>query len=228
MDMNIATLFTQDPFIHAVEDLYYLYKRDYPEKTAISAVGNRYRLTRAGRMILFRGISKLTFEKPVNRVAAENIADKPLFVDGFNVLITLESYLKGLPVFQGVDGMTRDIAGIHSSYIHSSHSKQALELLGWAIKELSPAYVTILFDSPISMSGATAKYANTLFARLDIPGIAYTERSPDNVLRRAKGIIATSDTGIIVHNLPVFDLPGYVIDRKFHKQVHRIPAPETL
>jgi hypothetical protein len=44
------------------------------------------------------------------------LEDETILIDGFNLLITIESALSGGYIFIGVDGGFRDLSSIHWSY----------------------------------------------------------------------------------------------------------------
>ncbi len=219
MVSEIEKILESKNFQSAIKDVIYLYDRNYPEKTVIQAVGNRYRLSRQERMILYRGISKKTYRKSINPVEHSCIRQNKIIVDGFNVLITVESYLKGVIVFRGIDNITRDIAGIHSYKSRPEICRKAVSLLIDAFLELGPGFVTIIFDNPVSMSGEIADTMNRKFSESGIEGYAYTDKSPDYLLKNSDQVVCTSDSVIISSSDLVFDLPAFIIEHMLRKKI---------
>ena len=88
-------------FKKPVKDYRYLMEQGYSEKASLKLVGDRYRLSRLERNCLFRGVRT----RSVARCRMEKLVDSDILgganlgVDWYNVLITVESYLKGFPVF---------------------------------------------------------------------------------------------------------------------------------
>lgn len=223
MHSSLKSIFCRDDFKSAVRDVVYLYDRNYPEKTVIQAVGNRYRLTRQERMILYRGISKLTYNRPLNILKPDLIRDKSLFVDGFNVIITLESYLKGIIVFKGMDDITRDIAGLHSYKSNPDICEKALSLFMLGLIKLKPYHTEVIFDYPVSGSGKMANMVNRCFDSEKIKGRAFTDRSPDYMLKLTDKVVCSSDSAIIKSAQEVFDMPGFIIEGIMNKKIFSIP-----
>ena len=84
-------------FQDAIRDYRYLKNRGYPDKAALKLVGDHHRLGAQERNCLFRAV----FAGRDCRRRRRKLVDPPavdgqrLGVDWYNVLITVESYLKG-------------------------------------------------------------------------------------------------------------------------------------
>ena len=90
----------------AVRDMNYLLSRDYPEKASSELAGNRYRL-KTRQIQAFRGASasdRQLSERKSRKLEIKDLQGKTVYLDGFNVLILLESLLSGAYIFQGLDG----------------------------------------------------------------------------------------------------------------------------
>ncbi len=98
----------------AAADFRYLLNRGYPREACLALVGNRYNLPRAARQLLHRGVFagevSRSRKKKLRRLA--DLAGQPLALDGHNVLITLESAIKGRELVAADDGFIRDVAQI--------------------------------------------------------------------------------------------------------------------
>ena len=84
-------------FQRAIEDYRFLKNRRYSDKAALKLVGDRYRLTSNERNCLFRAViadADCALRKQ-KLITLDALVNKPLGVDWYNVLITVESYLKG-------------------------------------------------------------------------------------------------------------------------------------
>jgi hypothetical protein len=89
-------------FGSACRDYQYLLDRGYPETGSVKLVGDRYRLAKNDRNILYRGVSsnqtsQIRREKLVHGISGDVV----LLIDGHNVLFTIVNYLTGHPVFLG-------------------------------------------------------------------------------------------------------------------------------
>lgn len=84
-------------------------------------------------------------------VSLKDIDGKVVAIDGFNLLILLESAFGGGLVLAGRDGTLRDLASVHGTYKHVQHTVPALIRVGEALRTASG--VTWYFDTPVSNSG---------------------------------------------------------------------------
>ncbi|WP_297501032.1 DUF434 domain-containing protein, partial [Thermococcus sp.] len=91
-------------------DLKYLLNRGYRKKNALSFVANHYRLTAEERHLLARCVFPDSWMEEVRRKLLKpgELKGKTLAIDGFNVLITLESLLGGRAILCE-DGLVRDL-----------------------------------------------------------------------------------------------------------------------
>lgn len=136
----------------AIADMQWLFERAYTDKAVLKLVGDRYRLRERQRRALAR--SCCTPAQAADRHSrCLTIAEVPatgLWVDGFNLLILLESALAGGFIFRGLDGCLRDLASVHGNYRQVEETEAALLLIARALPTL-PLYW--LFDRPVSNSG---------------------------------------------------------------------------
>src|SRR5690606_36397710 len=100
----------------AVEELSWLRSRDYAEPSALALVGDRHQLAARQREAVRR--SACTERARASRSRREvAVADASrIGIDGFNLVITIESALAGGVVLVGRDGAYRDLARVHGSY----------------------------------------------------------------------------------------------------------------
>ncbi|MBP1650691.1 MAG: hypothetical protein H6Q26_848, partial [Bacteroidetes bacterium] len=94
-----------EKFKLAVADMYYLLSRNYPAKAAVALVGNRYELVKKQQTALLGmvcGEQELQ-NRLQKELRPEQLKDKTIYVDGFNILILLETLLSGGVVFKGLD-----------------------------------------------------------------------------------------------------------------------------
>lgn len=197
----------------AAADFRYLLDRGYPREASLTLVGNRYGLNRSGRQLLHRGVwpQELARARRAKLRGLRDLAGQPLALDGHNVLITLESALRGLPLVAADDGFVRDVAEISRAYRGSAVTRQALELLAAHLVRHQAGPLTVLFDAPLKKSGELARLtAQVLSAR----GLAVTSRAvpvPEQELLAFPGPVATSDTHLIDLKDLVVDLAGEIL-----------------
>jgi hypothetical protein len=202
----------------AAEDLRYFLNRGYPKEGSLQLVGNRYALTQELRHLLRRGISPahVAEERKRKKVSVKHIRGKGIAIDGYNVLITLESALKEKTILLADDGFIRDISGVSGGYRESAETAEALRLVTDFLHASGPEESLFFFDSPISGSGDLAAHIRALLNERGIRGDALAVKVPERIMEGYEGIIASSDTALIDKAQKVFDLAGYLITDTLH------------
>jgi hypothetical protein len=210
------TMAIREELREAAEDLRYLLNRDYPRDASLQLVGNRYNLDHDGRHLLRRGIfpHALAEDRSAKRVPVEGLKGKGLAIDGHNCIITLESALKGKTILLADDGFIRDISGVSGGYKETKETKEAVGLIMDLLAETEPAETRFLLDAPISGSGELAARIREMMGERGIQGDASAVKVPERIMAEYEGIIASSDTAIIDQTEQVFDLAGYLIQKK--------------
>ena len=184
-------------FPEALQDYRYLKNRGFPEKAALKLVGDRWRLSALERNCLFRAVfaEGQCRLRRAKLAAPQAVAGQALGVDWYNVLITVESYLKGYPVFLADDGLLRDSSGVHGSYRPGKVTEAAMRKILEAVARLAPARLELFLDSPISFSGAMAEELRRRAS--GCPCEVTVSPSADYPLKSFPGVVATSDSSII-------------------------------
>ena len=139
----------------ATHDLSILFTMGYPDKASLKLVGDRFRLSERQRMAVLRGAcsdADLTRRKAKELTAAD-LKNKTILIDGFNLLITLETALSGGLVFVGRDGNYRDLASVHGTYKRVTTTQDAVEMVGHFCKKQQVEKLIWYFDTPVSNSG---------------------------------------------------------------------------
>jgi hypothetical protein len=198
----------------AAIDVRYLVDRGYPKESAVRFVSDHYRLPQEQRFALMRAVvpASLARERRAKKliVNTHSLKGKALFVDGYNVLIAVESLLERLPVYEGDDGFLRDTRGIFRGYKASEFTVPAISQILDLLASASPYNVEVLFDQQISMSGRLAGLVREMMVKHGLPGTARTARDVDHQLKIAEGIIATGDGNVIDAVSCVADIPGQI------------------
>ncbi|MBN1187506.1 MAG: DUF434 domain-containing protein [Bacteroidales bacterium] len=210
-----------DVLKEAVSDYYLLLNHGYPQKSILKMVGDRFRLTGSQRSLLYRGVCKKSeAELRLKKIITEPPSGSKLFIDGYNVLLTMANYLAGRPVFISIDGLLRDSGEIHGKIRKSKMFNQAVDNLIETMKYLDLQEVNIYLDEPVSHSAELAVALNIMFSDNDMPGKAEVVRYPDHHLKNvSKGILATSDSVIIDKTTcTVFDLARFTLERLYNPE----------
>jgi len=183
----------------AITDIRYLLDRGYPRKGAITFVCNHYRLDIKWRYVFTRVVfGRDTIQNRREKtVKCEDLDGEVVLVDGYNVLIGVESALKGEPVYLCDDGFLRDIRGVFRNYRCSGLTERAMNEILVVLTGFAPFRVEFLFDSQISKSGEMARWVEKKLKDVGLTGVARTSRHVDHDLKQSNGIIATADGSII-------------------------------
>jgi hypothetical protein len=122
----------------AVQDMNYLLNKEYAEKSCSELVASRYKL-KTRQIQALRGVSA-SDQQIENRKSKEfkisDLKNKTFYLDGFNVLILLESLLSEAYIFQGLDGCFRDLSGVHGTYKRVQQTLRVIELVSVSLKNL--------------------------------------------------------------------------------------------
>lgn len=187
----------------AAAELRFLRERGYGAEQAVELVGNRHQLRDRQRQALLRATSSA--EGLSARAAARagaGPAPGGLWIDGLNVVITVETALRGGVLVTTVDGGLRDLAGVHGTYRPDDTTDEALRRVagvlagrGW---ERVPT--TWYLDAPVSNTGRLAARLRDVAADRGLPWSS--EVVPD-----ADAALALAPEGVVVASgdAPVLD-----------------------
>ncbi len=123
--------------------------------------------------------------------------DRPLGVDGYNLLISIETALSGGPVIACRDGCYRDLASIHGTYRKVEETLPALRLIVDAVSGLGATRVDWYLDRPVSNSGRLKALLAELVEESPMAWNIELPDDPDSVLADYAGVVATSDSWIL-------------------------------
>ncbi len=186
-------------FKNAVDDLCHLLSRGYANNSASQLVGSRYKLNKRQREALSRiCCSQEQIEKrKAKQILPIHLKNKTIEIDGFNILILLESALSGAYIFKGRDGLYRDLSGVHSTYKRVAATDEAIEMVSHYLISKNVEQVTWYLDQPISNSGRlkTRLYEHSSKHQLDWQ--VELVFSPDKVLAKSKNVVVSSDGWIL-------------------------------
>lgn len=179
----------------AVAELSWLLSRGYAEPSALKLVGDRHRLVERQRIAVHRSACSdaALADRRARQVEIDALRGRPLRIDGFNLVLTLESALGGGVVIGGRDGCFRDLASMHGTYRRVEETRPALELAarclaGWGIGPCS-----WLLDAPVSNSGRLA----AMVRAVDPGWSAEVVPDPDRLLVQPGDVVATADAGVL-------------------------------
>lgn len=205
----------------AIGDYRLLLDRGYPVTATIKLVGDRYRLDRSERFILFRGVLDEASSAFIRgKILATLAPESEIGVDGYNVLFTLINYRRGHPLFIGTDGLLRDAGGAHGRFEREEDLLFAAELFCRRLVELKPKHLSLYLDAPVSHSGQHRKLWEETCSRFGILAAAETVQNADLPLQDFTGTaVASSDSRIALKSrAPIFDLARHILEREYGRE----------
>ncbi len=187
--------------------------RGYAPVSALKLVGDRWRLTDRQRMAVRRSAcsDEARARRRTREVTAAEVIGRAIWIDGFNVLTTIEAWLGGGVVLHCRDGTYRDLAGIHGTYRRVAETLPALETLAKVLRNLGIRSVRWLFDRPVSNSGRIRDLVLRIAADGPDPWSADVVDDPDPLLAVSTEVIATADSAILDAGPRWFNLAHEVI-----------------
>jgi hypothetical protein len=177
--------------IQATSDLSWLLSRGYAEPSSLKLVGDRYRLVERQRVAVMRSACS---DESLARRHANRLSDfhaRALRIDGFNLILTLESALGGGIVLGGRDGCYRDLASVHGTYRRVEETQPALELAARWLTNWGVGPCTWYLDAPVSNSGRLAAMIRAMGWEAEVVP------DPDKLLAEPGDPIASADAGIL-------------------------------
>ena len=199
----------------ATSDLSWLLGRGYVNPSALKLVGDRYRLVARQRTAVERAACSDAdlARREARRIASQQLSGRALWLDGYNVLTTVEAALAGGVILDCRDGTYRDMASMHGSYRKVAETRPALELLGQVIAGLGASECVWSLDRPVSNSGRLKKIIDQLAADRGWIWTVELVPDPDSILSETDQIAATADSVILDRCRTWFNLARETITR---------------
>ena len=209
----------------ALGDLCWMLSRDYPSKSSLKLVGDRYGLAARQRIALGRCACSNTeaVRRKGRQVSPSELEGRPLWIDGYNVLTSIEAALAGGVILSARDGTYRDMASMHGSYRKVEETRPALELLGETVASLGVAECRWYLDRPVSNSGRLKAIMEEVAVAGDWSWSVQLVQNPDAVLCDPAGetaepppeqlVVVTADSAILDRCHAWFNLARETIDR---------------
>ncbi|MGP3667975.1 MAG: DUF434 domain-containing protein [Candidatus Bathyarchaeota archaeon] len=200
-------------FKMAIEDFRYLLDREYDRESALKFIGDHYQLNKQLRLVLYRCVYgfKKALEHKEKKVCKQDIHERRIGIDGYNVLITVESLIQGKLVIFCDDYFVRDVSAVHGKHRITPVTLEALKLIAKTLKNLKPEDAGLFFDSQVSYSGRLALLARKIFLDEGLKGEFLAVKQADNQVLNYGGIAVSSDTVIIDKAEKIFDLSEEVV-----------------
>ncbi|QDT24947.1 hypothetical protein Enr10x_02410 [Gimesia panareensis] len=180
-------------------DLNWLLTRGYASVSALKLVGDRYELNARQRLAVARcacGADEAA-RRAAHQVQMRDLAEQELWLDGYNVLTSLEAALSGGVILQAHDGCFRDMASMHGSYRKVAETVPAIQILGELLAEWKVSRCRWLLDQPVSNSGRLKTMLREISEERGWNWEIDLVPDPDPVLIRADQVVASADSQIL-------------------------------
>ncbi len=183
----------------AVEELSWLLSRRYSRKAAQTLVGDRHKLRDRQRKAIQRcAVGDHARSDRLSRLLEPGaLRDRELWIDGYNVLLTVEAAMDGAVILGARDGAYRDIAAMSRHYRSVGVTIPALRAIGESLNDLGCRQSTWLLDRPISNSGRLRALMTNEAQQAGWSWDVQLVDNPDALLRDPDKIVATADSGIL-------------------------------
>jgi hypothetical protein len=191
-----------------------LLSKGYAEKSSLKLVGDRFGLTERQRIAVMRcGCSdeQLAVRRK-NEVVPEEIGQREIATDGYNLLITIESALSGGCIFRGRDECLRDLASIHGTYRKVCETIPAIEFVGKCLSQLGAGHCLWFFDSPVSNSGRLKTIMYEVIEKNGWRWDVELSQNPDKELIETDRIVVSSDSDVLDKCGRWINLAEYIIE----------------
>lgn len=198
----------------AKEEIEWLLDRNYPILPVVKFVSDRYQFSNRQRDALKRCVcTQLQKESRISRrLSLSALNHQTIYIDGFNLIITLEVALSGGTLIRGRDEIIRDLAGLRGAYKLIEQTEEALRLIGQCLSSHHVNQVIFYLDEPVSNS-RNLKYKILEFSKFwNFKTSVELVPNADLALQHHSHIIS-SDAIVLDSCLSYFNLSEDIIQR---------------
>ena len=203
--------------VEAAKDAYYLLKRGYKFESTINFISSRFLFSSFEKSILIRLLSgyNVRFRK-IRRINRHKV----IYIDGYNVLITLSVILNKGILVKSIDGLIRDIESKHGKNISLENMKKSVNFLENFLRNKLriKSKIIIVLEKNISKSGKLSHYINN---NTSLESIVMNQ--VDNFLinkhTETFAAVATSDSLVISRLGKVFPVTNLVIELGYFPRI---------
>ena len=198
---------TQVPKLsEATTDLCWLLSRGYNHRSALTLVGDKFQFTKRQRQAIHRAAcSAAAIQQRASKQQHPPLITSTAYIDGFNILITIECALKGELLLRCRDGLIRDISATHGGYKQSQYTDLAIDLIQQQLHLLKLQKLIWFLDRPVSNSGKLA-------AKIREKGMeAEVVNNPDQALCLSQGLVISADGWVLEQSTKWYPLAEDII-----------------
>jgi len=199
----------------ATADLSWLLSRGYATPASMRLVGDRYQLNARQRLAVKRCACS-DAERAARRarvVDSAALRGARVWIDGFNVLTTVEAALGGGPLLVARDGALRDMASMHGSYRKVEETRPALEAIADVLAARGVGHARWLLDAPVSNSGRLRAVVAEVGRACEQDWAVDVVDDPDPILASATDVVvASADSRVLDGAARCWHLAREVVD----------------
>lgn len=196
----------------AQKDFYYLMNQDYPMQSIATFVGNHFAFSERQRMALIRATSS---EKSLEIRAQKEVKtlseNETVYIDGFNIIITLEVALSDSTLLHCMDGTIRDLAGLRGTYRLIDKTERAIDMIGQKLNAMKTKRCVFYLDRPVSNSGRLKAKILEVLEKYDFETDVQIVNDADQVLVGLENVIS-SDAMVIERSASWLNLVKSIFD----------------
>jgi hypothetical protein len=122
---------------------------------------------------------------------------RDVWIDGYNLLTTVEAALAGGVILHCQDDCYRDMASMHGTWKRVEETQPALELVGRCLQDWQVAICHWLLDSPVSNSGRLKVLIGEIAVANEWNWTVELVADPDRLLCVSPEIVMTADSMIL-------------------------------
>ncbi|MBL4934586.1 DUF434 domain-containing protein [Clostridium sp. YIM B02515] len=182
----------------AQEEVKWLLDRGYKMSSIIELAGGHYQFSARQRTALLRGTASeaQSTQRSSKLISFSEAKDGCIYIDGFNLIITLEVALSNSVLILGNDGCIRDLAGLRGTYKIIDKTEKALALIMMELKKLNILKASFYLDAPVSNSGRLKSKILEYAEKWKVPVEVILVPNADPILESMERVV-TSDSVIL-------------------------------
>jgi len=183
----------------SVYDINWMLSRGYPEKASLKLVCDRYRLVARQRSAVQKAAcSDSNYDlRKQKKIKLSNAGSSEIWIDGFNLIITIETAVSRGIIIACRDEACRDLSGVHGTYKRITETSNIIRMAGDYIAENYKGNIVWLLDKPVSNSGRLKKLILEIAGENDWRWKVDLVLNPDRELESIEYPVVTSDSIIL-------------------------------
>jgi hypothetical protein len=126
-----------------------------------------------------------------------DLSGRPLWIDGYNLLTSIEAALAGGVLLLARDSSLRDMASMHGSWRKVEETAASIQLIGRLLAEAGVSESIWFLDRPVSNSGRLQSLLREAASEQSWRWDVHLVPDPDPVLAGATETVATADGEVL-------------------------------